>query len=318
MMLNLAMLIVGGFFLYFGGEYLVRGASHLARYYGMSAFIIGSTVVAYGTSAPEFVVNIQATMDNHSEVVVGNVLGSCLANLGLILGLIALFRPIVINIHPKKEFVPLLFLVVSIIVIPLFALDTQIDLIDGVISIVLAIIFTVWSLSGNRKPQTTLEETHETTQLTLGVTPFLCIAVGIAMLTVGSRLFLDGAIYLAELLGVSKQTIAFTIIAVGTSLPELITSVIAARRGETGLSIGNLLGSNIFNILFVMGATVLIKPIPFVFEDYLIELSSLFLVTLFTIFIISMHSKISRVEGAILLLFYGLFVSMSFSTDVLP
>ena len=252
--------ILGFVLLIAGAEFLVRGASRLAIAAGISPLVVGLTVVAYGTSAPELAVAVQSTYAGQADIAIGNVVGSNIANILLVLGIAAAASPLIVAQQLVRKEIPLM-IVLSIVVL-IMGFDRQIGLIDGSLLATGAVIYTVYVIRQSRKETKAIRD--EYTQefdgdadkykgpgqiaMQLGL-----IVIGLVMLITGSGWLIDGAVVLAKVFGVSELVIGLTIVAVGTSLPEIATSVVAGMRGEQDIVVGNLIGSNIFNILFVLG-----------------------------------------------------------------
>lgn len=260
------LLVIGGFFLLIkGADYLIAGSSSLARRLGISALVVGLTVVAFGTSAPELFVNMIAATKGSTDIAVGNVLGSNLANMLLILGLAAIFAPLSLKSHTVWKEIP--FSLFAAIMVVIFGSDillegavfNQIGRIDGITLLSLFLIFLVYTF-GMRKNGEQPEEHIE--QMVLWKSIVFTVG-GLVALSIGGKLVVDGATGVALLMGVSSNLIGLTIVALGTSLPELVTSVAAARKGHTDIAIGNVVGSNIFNIFLVLGVSSVITPLPF-------------------------------------------------------
>lgn len=274
-MLTAVALLAGLVFLVAGAESLVRGASRLAAAAGISPLIIGLTIVAFGTSAPELAVSVASVMDGQADIALGNVVGSNIFNVLFILGLSALIIPLVVDQKLVRFDVPLMVAVSALLL--LFGLDGRISRLEGAILSVGLVAYTTWCiLTGrNEAPEVQQEYSSEfgTTdgQDSRGHGPVGSgkmrllrqtgqIAIGLVLLVVGSRWFVHGAVELARWFGVNELVIGLTIIAAGTSLPEVATSIIAAIRGERDIAVGNVVGSNIFNILAVLGVAAVLAP----------------------------------------------------------
>lgn len=246
---------IGLLCLFFGGEYLVRGASAVARHFRLSPMVIGLTIVGFGTSAPEMLVSVQAALDGKPGIAIGNVVGSNIANILLILGVSALIAPLLIP--ARKLWRDLGFMLAATAILWAMLLDGDISRLEGILLLAgLAIFLGVAFLTGKQ----------EADEVTLGDIPqwkaWGMTAAGLVVLVVGARLLVDSATELARGFGISEAVIGLTIVAVGTSLPELATSVIAAIRKQTEIAVGNIVGSNIFNIFGILGTTAVIAPIP--------------------------------------------------------
>ncbi|MCL1038990.1 calcium/sodium antiporter [Shewanella submarina] len=249
--------IVGGFLiLTFGAEALVRGASAVALRLGIAPLVIGLTIVAFGTSAPELAVSLKSALAGNSGIALGNVIGSNIANIGLILALTALIRPIKVQSQMVKRDIPLMIAASVLFWFMLF--DGELGFVDGLILVIALISYLVFSYisSKNSNEEIDVDTTPQNPLLST-----VLIVVGICMLVGGGILFVDGAVDLAKAFGVSEVVIGLTIVAIGTSMPELVTSVVAALKGESDIAIGNVVGSNLFNILAILGITSLIQPV---------------------------------------------------------
>ncbi|GAB4441328.1 MAG: calcium/sodium antiporter [Chloroflexi bacterium OHK40] len=255
------LLFVAGFvLLIWGADMLVRGAAHLAAAAGVSALVIGLTVVAIGTSAPELAVSVQAALAGQPDLTLGNVLGSNIANVLLILGLAAVVAPLLVAPQLLRREVPAMIAVSGLVW--LLATDGALGRLDGALLVSLLGAFLITSAWLARRASTPLADPEPSGSLTRG-SPLRNIALvigGLILLIVGAQWLVDGAVAIARILGVSELVIGLTVIAVGTSLPEIATSVLAGIRGERDIAVGNVVGSNIINLLGVLGATALLAP----------------------------------------------------------
>ena len=247
---------IGLVMLFFGGEYLVRGASNIARHFNLSPMVIGLTIVGFGTSAPELLVSIQAALDGQPAIAIGNVLGSNIANILLILGASAAIAALMIPV--RKLWRDLGFMLLATGVLWLMLLDGTITRGEGALLVLGLLTFLgVAFIFGKEEG----DEEEEETPSSLGISGLQTIG-GLIVLVIGARLLVDSATDIARTFGISEAIIGLTIVAVGTSLPELATSVIAAIRKQTEIAVGNVVGSNIFNIFSILGITAIITPIP--------------------------------------------------------
>ncbi|ABN59883.1 calcium/sodium antiporter [Shewanella baltica] len=291
--------IIGGFIiLTLGAEALVRGASAIALRLGITPLIIGLTIVAFGTSAPELAVSVKSALAGNSGIALGNVIGSNIANIGLILAITALIRPIQVQSQVVKRDIPLMILA-SMLFWGLL-LDGELSLIDGVVLLSLLVGYLTFSYISSKNSKNEEEiEAGPNNPLLSG----LFILVGISMLVGGGILFVNGAVDLAKTFGVSEVIIGLTIVAIGTSMPELVTSVIAALKGQSDIAIGNVVGSNLFNILGILGVTAIVHPVsslgfqPF---DFMVMLALAIVILPFA----WTGLRIGRREGSVLLLTY--------------
>lgn len=265
-MLTYLLFIIGFVLLIKGADLLVDGSASIAKKFNISNIVIGLTIVAFGTSAPEFIVNIFASYQGNTEIAIGNILGSNIANILLILGICAIIYPITAKQNTVLKEIPLSLL--AILVLGFMANDMLIDggsfsaitRIDGFILISFFIIFLYYTF-GITKVEGKIDE-DEVKVLSNPKAIFFVIA-GLLGLVVGGKWIVDGAVKIAELFNISQSLIGLTIVAIGTSLPELATSAIAAYKKQSDIAIGNVVGSNIFNIFWILGASAIIKPLPF-------------------------------------------------------
>jgi cation:H+ antiporter len=294
--------LVGVVILVAGGEFLVRGASAIARAFHLSPLLIGLTIVGFGTSAPELIVSVQAALAGQPGIAIGNVIGSNISNVLLILGVSALIAPLVIP--GRKLWRDLGFMLAATVIIWVMLLDGQITRLDGLILFVGLLSFlTVAFIAGSgQQPEAKTASTGPTWL------PWVMTALGLVGLVIGARLLVDSATTIARDFGISEAVIGLTIVAIGTSLPELATSVIAAYRKQTDISVGNVVGSNVFNLFGILGTTALIAPIPaearFAATDmWWVAASSLGLaVVAFSL------GRLPRSAGVGLLAVYGLYI----------
>ncbi|HJX33608.1 MAG TPA: calcium/sodium antiporter [Desulfatiglandales bacterium] len=313
--LDLLFCIIGFMLLYYGAEWLVKGSSSIARSLGVTPVVIGLTVVAFGTSTPEFVVSIVSSIKGNSMIAVGNVIGSNIFNISFILGISALFRPITSSRSVVKRNIPIM-LGVSLFIL-LISLDSMLGRLEGAILFAGIILYTFFNYYMARKESRQGQENFtgqiksefdEIGYITSRSRQIVLIVAGIAGVVAGAQIVVDSAVKIMEMLGVSEKFIGLTIVAVGTSLPELATSVVAAMKKEMDISIGNLVGSNVFNILSVLGAASLIRPIPVpggfiesgMIFDYMVMIFTSFLPWLF----MRKGLTVNRADGMLLLMCY--------------
>ena len=245
---------IGLAMLFFGGEALVRGASSVARHFHLSPMVIGLTIVGFGTSAPELLVSLQAALEGQPEIAIGNIVGSNIANILLILGISALIAPLIIP--ARRMWRDLAFMMAATAILWAMLLGTEITRTYGAILFLGLLIFLASTFFfGKVEPEPDQPEENQLKAwgFTIG---------GLIILVIGARLLVDSAVVIATAYGISEAVIGLTIVAVGTSLPELATSVIAAFRKQTEIAVGNIVGSNVFNIFGILGITALIAPIP--------------------------------------------------------
>ncbi len=307
MVLDVVLLILGGAMLYFGAEWLVNGASSLALALGMRPLVIGLTIVSYGTSAPELAVSTIAAIGDKPEIAIGNVIGSNVANIGLILGVTALVAPPRTDGALLRMELPALAL--ATIALPAVLWDGVVGPTEAIVLLIGSVAFTLWTLSRARLPPTTAEEAEPSrAPSTKGWTSTLLVIVGLAVLIAGGEFFVRGASDIARALGMSNLLVGLTVVAIGTSLPELATSLTAAVKGHPELAIGNVIGSNIFNILLILGVTGLIRPIPGSLDALGLDLIILGGLTVGLIVSLCRPRTLTRWEGAAYLTIYVFFL----------
>lgn len=307
---SVLLLVVGFVLLIKGADIFVDGASSTAENFKVPKMLIGLTIVAFGTSAPEFAVSVSALASGSTDMVLGNVIGSCILNILLILGVAALIRPIKIKDNTVRKEIPLCLLIsilLAVLFLDVFLAGGDINQITRADAIVILLFFTVFlyylfSMAKQKKEK--VEDTKP--QYTLGKSAVL-ILVGLAGIIIGSQLVVDSATNIAEVMGMSERLIALTVIAFGTSLPELVTTIVASKKGEQDLVVGNIIGSNIFNICVVLGIPVAIfgaiTPVGFQMLDIIMLVASAAMLFIFA----ASTKKINRVEGIIMLVTFAVY-----------
>ncbi|TDR56513.1 cation:H+ antiporter [Halomonas ventosae] len=302
--MTIAAFIAGLILLIVGAEGLVRGASRLATRLGMSPLIIGLTVVAFGTSSPELAVSLKAALDDQAGIALGNVVGSNIFNVLFILGVSALIVPLVVAQQLIRADIPLM--VGLSVAVLLLAMDGGIGRWDGILLVAGLVGYLVFLFRQNTKtPSPEHAADGGSAPVSLGIN-LLYVTVGLGMLILGSRWLVEGAVSFAQSMGVSEQVIGLTIIAAGTSLPEVVTSIIAALRGERDIAVGNVVGSNVFNILGVLGLTGLLAPSGIAVSDAMMgfDMPVMIAVALACLPICFTGGVINRWEGAVLFTYY--------------
>ena len=311
--LTLFLFFVGLGLLVLGGEALVRGASRLATAVGVSPLVIGLTVVAFGTSSPELAVSVQSSLSGQADIAIGNVVGSNIFNVLFILGIAAVITPLVVSAQLIRRDVPLM-IGVSVLLF-LMAIDGQLGRLDGIILFLAIIAYTTWSIWQSRREKQPLREEFAGEFGYKGPKAAWHIALqigyvlaGLGLLVLGSRWLVDGAVAMAQLLGVSQLVIGLTIVALGTSLPEVATSIVASLRGERDIAVGNVVGSNIFNILAVLGFAAATSPQALLVSSAALafDIPVMIAVAVASLPIFFTGGVIARWEG---LLFFGYYVA---------
>ncbi|SKB08411.1 cation:H+ antiporter [Prosthecobacter debontii] len=306
MLTSLLFILLGLVLLYFGGEGLVRGSSSLALRLGLTPLVVGLTVVAFGTSAPELVVSIKAALDGQGAIAIGNVLGSNALNVGLILGLTALICPLAVQLQILRIDAPIM-VAVSLLAGWVLA-DLQVSREEGVclvLGLIGYVIFTVIYAKRVQEPVAVVVEYSEALPPPRGSVwrDVVFVLGGLALLVAGSRFMVDGAVSLARLFNISEAVIGLTIVAAGTSMPELVTCVVAALKKEPDIALGNIIGSNIFNILGILGGAALTRPL----QGGGIQMTDIYVTVAFAIILVPIlrtGTKLMRWEGALLLAAY--------------
>ncbi len=319
MPLYILLCLLGFAMLYYGAEWLVKGASSLARSLGITPVVVGLTVVAFGTSAPELVVSVVSSIKGKSMIAVGNVVGSNICNIALVLGSAALFQPITAHFSVIRRDIPIM-LGISLYLL-LLSMNSTLGRIEGVTLFAGVILYIIGNYVMARKALAAdggtiaseyAAEVAEMGRVDSRCRQLLLILVGIVLVVAGAELVVDSAVVIMTVLGVSEKFIGLTVVAFGTSLPELATSVVAALRKEMDISIGNLVGSNVFNILSVLGAASLIRPIQLpggfwgsgLWFDYLMML----FISALPLWMMRTDGQVNRKNGAALLGCYLLYL----------
>jgi len=304
---NLVEVIAGLVLLIWGADRFVHGAAATARNMGIAPLLIGLTIVAFATSAPEILVSVVASLRGEPGLAIGNAIGSNIVNIGLVLGCVALIRPIQLRSATLRREMPAL-LAVSLLTVSLF-LDSFLSRIDGIVMLTGLVIVMIWlaRLGMRSAPSDPIKKEYEA-EIPKNVatrTAIIWLVVGIATLLGGAHLLVDGSIEIARILGVSEVVIGILLVAFGTSLPELAVSLVSAMKGEYGLAIGNIVGSNIFNLLAVIGIAATIAPsslAPSVLSLHIFVMVAFTLVLFAMTYDYDGKSELSRIEGIALLL----------------
>ncbi len=312
--MSIAYVIIGLLLLVFGGDFLVKASVGLSFKLNISKMVIGMTVVSFATSAPELLVSLQAALDGSPAIAINNVIGSNIANIGLVLGVTALIGPIVVS----KDFYRLNWPVMMLFSLAIFYFlqnDNQLTNTEGITLFLGLVIFLIVLIKSAKEDDADSEEVDDKLVNTSYGKIAIWLLIGAAALYFGSDLLVTGAKDLAQRIGVSEGVISITMIAIGTSVPELAASVIAAVKGEKAISLGNLIGSNIFNIASVLGLTSMIKTIPVTEPQILardIYWMLAFAFVILPLVFIPEKFKLTRLKGAILFLGYCVFIYLAF------
>lgn len=307
MLFDFLLVALGGACLYFGAEWLVQGAAGLALRLGVRPLLIGLTVVSYATSAPELSVSVSSALAHDSEIALGNVIGSNIANIGLILGLSALIAPPFSDGSMRTR--ELLVLGVATVLVPILLLDGSIGPIDGISFLLGSVAFTWLTIRWSKSRKVDLDELPPIAGKSFARLAFVGV-LGLAVLIGGGEIFVRGAVGVAHALGVSQLVIGLTVVAFGTSVPELAASVVAALRGHSDLAIGNVIGSNVFNLLLILGAAGMIHPISVDLGRMTLDMAFLLGLTFFSMVALSFRRHVSRLEGALLTCSYFCYIGL--------
>jgi cation:H+ antiporter len=317
--------IAGIAILYWGAEWLIRGSASVARAFGVKPLVVGLTVVAYGTSAPELSVATQTALEHSQPIALGTVIGSCAANISLILGLTALIAPPTVDGRIIRREVPVL--VGSAIAVPLLLRNGILSRLEGMLLVACAIVFTIATLtvSARLEPDDATAEGEAAARAaesgaslggkgrprasraaSVGMT-----MIGLVLLLAGSKLFVAGGRGIGSAFGMSERMLGLTVISLGCALPELIGSLVAATRGHSALAVGSVIGSNLLNVFLVLGVTASLRPIRLGERMHLVDLIGLVGITLLGVLVLRGSRKISRFEGALLVAAYIAFITCS-------
>ena len=301
--IQLGLLILGFYILVKGADWFVEGASSIASKFGIPQIVIGLTIVAFGTSAPEAGVSISAALKGSADLTVGNILGSNIVNVIFILAVTAIITPLVVQKCTFRYEIP--FVLVVTILLYFLGVDAEIARFEGLILLAFMAGFMVYLVVMSKNGQIKMEEGEIDNKSPI-IKLILLIFVGATLIIIGSNLAVDNSIALAKTFGISDRIIGLTVIAFGTSLPELVTSVIAATKGKADIAVGNIIGSNIFNILFVVGLSALVTPIAFA-PEFLVDCVICMVITVLLWMLILISKKLKRYAGIIMLVGYGVY-----------
>ena len=312
-MLSLLFLILGFFLLYFGGEFLVKGSVGFSQKFSISKLVAGITIVSFATSSPELFVSLEAIINESSDIVFGNIIGSNIANIALVLGCTALFFNINISEKTLKVDYPFLFFATISVGYILYFLGA-ITFFTGLILLIILSAYLFYIITSSRK-EIQEENSDANSEVNSSyIKCFVYLILGIIMLKYGADFLVSSAIEIASLLNIEERVIAVTIIAIGTSVPELATSIVAALKKEVDLAVGNIVGSNIFNLLAVLGVTAIYKDLD-IMNDKILSSDYFLMIVVTIIFGILIYAfgkrKINRLKGGVLLLIYFSYIYYS-------
>lgn len=304
-MVDILLFLAGLIALYFGADWLVKGASRLAISLNIQPVVVGLTVVAFGTSMPEFVVSFIGALKGLPDIALGNIVGSNIANIGLILGLSAIIFPL--SVHMKLVSFETPFMILASALLFVVSIDGAISRVDSILFAAIFTAYIVYTIRASKKEAAEVKkEYREFLQKRDSIAKdIVFIIAGLAVLIAGAEMLVRSAVSLARAIGISELIIGMTIVAVGTSLPELATSTVAAFKKEPDISIGNIVGSNIFNILFILGITGTIRPVGVNPEALKLHMPVMIFIALALFIFMKTGGTISRRKGAALLLMYA-------------
>ena len=326
MLLQSILFIVGISGVYFGAEWLVKGSSKLSRDLGIKPIVIGLTVVAFGTSSPELAVSLTASIKGSNDIAIGNIIGSNIANIGLILGVAAIVLPLKVEKVIMRRELPLMIGISAGLYF--MAIDRKIGFVDGLLlftGIILFIGYQIYHTLNSKKesrnstasnpvsktgtPESTTEESQTRRHLLSNI---IYIVIGLACLLVGSHVLVKSAIFIAGSFGISEMVIGMTVVAFGTSVPEMATSVVSVLKKESDICVGNVIGSNIFNILLVLGSVALVRPLNVERGTLFFEFPIMLLFSLALIPMIRGRLMVNRLAGVVLVSGYLAFIFLLF------
>ena len=301
---ELVQFLVGGLLLFFGAEYLIESSKAIAEKFSIPKIVVGITLVAFGTSLPELIVSIMATLRGESGIVIGNVIGSNIANIGLILGIGSIISPLCYSFSKLK--VDLYFLLV-ITMLPILSIRFDwMNFYTGMAYIGILLLYSYYLINSDHEVDIIEDSSSQNV--------ILFVIIGVLGLGFGSHFFVEGAIGLAEIFGIPSIIIGMTIVAIGTSLPELATTLVAIKKDEASLAIGNIIGSNIMNILAVLGVSFMINDISITFTSINTQLFIMGLLTVLLFLALYFKDKLSRGIGVIFLGIYVIFIFLNFDS----
>lgn len=306
MLTNILFILIGFVLLVKGGDYLVEGSVSIAHKAKLSSMVIGMTVIGFGTSAPEMLVSVNAALADSPGIALGNVVGSNIANIALILGVTGLLFTCATDKHTLRVDLP--FMVFACVAFFAVGMTGEIGRIAGIVGMLSLVAFLVWQIRASRRMGDADVPQAENTPLHSLPVSAIMVVLSIAAMILGANLLVEGAKNVAAALGVSERVIGLTVVAVGTSLPELFASVMSAKRGETDLAIGNIIGSVSFNVFFVVGISAAISPIPGSDQGFFLDYLLMAVLAVLLWFFLFTRRTLERWEGALLLAIYVAYI----------
>lgn len=307
MLLQFVLLVVGFVLLIKGADWFVEGASKIADKFGIPQIVIGLTIVAMGTSLPEAAVSISAAVKGSADITIGNVVGSNILNVLIILGLTAVIRAVAVKKNTIRFEIPFT-IAITVLLAVLGLFDNQVGRMDGVVLWVCFIGYLAYLLWVSKTDKDAIEEVPEAGEKESVLKMIFMVVIGVALIVAGSNISVDAATAIAMGFGMSERLVGLTIVALGTSLPELVTSVTAAIKGKADIAVGNIVGSNVFNILFVVGTTALITTVPYA-ANFMIDSITAVAAMVLLLLCVLPKKRLGRVGGVLLLAGYlGYFV----------
>lgn len=304
-MLTYLILCLGLVGLFLGGDWLVRGASGIALRFGVSPMVIGLTIVGFGTSTPELLVSLNAALGGQPGIAIGNVVGSNIANLLLILGLAAVITPVTVDFASSRR--DLFWMAGATVILPLLFWSGSVGLIEGLLMVAALIIYLTISLRDTGHVDVDLPPNSNLLR------SILTALLGLAAVMAGAHYLVQSATIIARQFGVSEAMIGLSIVAIGTSLPELATTIMAIIRGERDIAVGNVIGSNIFNVLGILGITALVTPIPL--DPRFLQIDTPFVIAITVVLVLILWSigRLSRVIGALMIATYAAYLGLTYA-----
>lgn len=306
MLTNILFILIGFVLLVKGGDYLVEGSVSIARKAKLSSMVIGMTVIGFGTSAPEMLVSVNAALADSPGIALGNVVGSNIANIALILGVTGLLFTCATDKHTLRVDLP--FMIFACAALFAVGMTGEIGRIAGIVGMLSLVAFLVWQIRASRRMGDADVPQAENTPLHSLPVSAIMVVLSIAAMIFGANLLVEGAKNVASALGVTERVIGLSVVAVGTSLPELFASVMSAKRGETDLAIGNIIGSVSFNVFFVVGVSAAISPIPESDQGFFLDYLLMVVLAVLLWFFLFTRRTLERWEGALLLAIYVAYI----------